>query len=284
MVARNVCWRSGRSRPPPTSSLSECTSRSRIASGGSSLTRAAASSMASGRPSSRRTIWATAAAFRSSTAKPGTAAAARSANSRTDSHAATDSGVVSASSCGTASGGTGHSCSPDTRRGERLLTRMRRSRAAPSNSATTGAADSRCSKLSRTIRSCGPADDLAQMLHQRRPPGIRQPDALGDRRGHQSRLPDRRQPDEIHAIGIIGRHLRGQCNAQARLAAAARSGQREQAAAFEEPPRLRQLPLPADETRQRPGQAARTAVEAPARGRAYACGSDQGIRHGRSAR
>ena len=62
------------------------------------------------------TIWATAAAFRSSTAKPGTAAACRSANSRTDSHAATDSGVVSASSCGTASGGTGHSCSPDTRK------------------------------------------------------------------------------------------------------------------------------------------------------------------------
>ena len=107
-----------------------------------------------------------------------------------------------------------------------------------------------------------------QVLHQRRPPGIRQADALGDRRGHQSRFPDRRQPDEIYAIGIIGRHLRGELNAQARLAAAARSGQREQAAAFEEPPRLSQLPLPADETRQRPGQAPRTAVQDPARGRA----------------
>ena len=76
--------------------------------------------------------------------------------------------------------------------------------------------------------------------------------------------PDRCQPDEVHTIGITGPHPRGKLYAQARLTAAARSGQRKQAATFEEPPRLCQLEVPAHETRQRPGQAARTAVEDPA--------------------
>src|SRR5271165_2750554 len=150
IVARSVCCRSGRSRPPPVSSPSECSSRGKIASGGSSLTRAAASSMASGSPSSLRAMAATAGAFSSSRVNPGTAAAARSANRRTDAQAASNAAVGWSSSSGTASGGTGHSRSPETRSGERLLTRIRTALVSCSSRVTTGAPASRCSKLSST--------------------------------------------------------------------------------------------------------------------------------------
>ena len=120
---------------------------------------------------------------------------------------------------------------------------------------------------------------MNQMLGQRPPLRIRQPDALGDRRENQPGIPDRRQPDEVHPIGIIARHARGELDAQPRLAAAARPGQRQQAAPFQEQPRVRQLPLPADETRQRPGQPARTAVENPPGGRTRAGVSGRRIRH-----
>ena len=153
-MARSACCRSGRSRQPPVSRPSEWSSRRKIACGGSSLIRAAASSMASGRPSSLRAIAAIAAAFSSSSSKSGTAAAARSANRRTDSQAASEAAAGRASSAGTASGGTGHSCSPETRSGERLLTRIRTALVSSSSRVTTGAPSSRCSKLSSTIRSC----------------------------------------------------------------------------------------------------------------------------------
>ena len=55
--------------------------------------RAAASSMASGRPSSLRAICAIAGAFSSLTVNSGAAAAARSANRHTDSQAASEAAV-----------------------------------------------------------------------------------------------------------------------------------------------------------------------------------------------
>ena len=63
MVARRVCWRGGRSRGPAVSRSRARSRRSRIASGVRTLTRAAASSSARGRPSRRRQISATAGAF-----------------------------------------------------------------------------------------------------------------------------------------------------------------------------------------------------------------------------
>jgi hypothetical protein len=89
------------------------------------LTRAAASSIASGRPSSRSTIPAITPAFCSSMAKPGTKAAARAANSCADSHAATAVTDGAPPGSGTRKAGTGNSCSPDRRNGERLVTRIR---------------------------------------------------------------------------------------------------------------------------------------------------------------
>jgi hypothetical protein len=58
-------------------------SRSRICSGDIARIRAAASSIANGKPSSREQIWAMVAVFSMVSSKPGTAAAARSANSAT---------------------------------------------------------------------------------------------------------------------------------------------------------------------------------------------------------
>ena len=77
MASRIVCCRCGRSRPPPVSSGSRWSSRASSADGERTLTRAAASSMASGRPSRRRQIAATAWAFCSVTAKSGLTACAR---------------------------------------------------------------------------------------------------------------------------------------------------------------------------------------------------------------
>ena len=70
-MSRSVCWRAGRSRAPPVSSGSRRSRRASIACGGSSRIRAAASSIASGRPSRRWQISATAGAFSSVTAKSG---------------------------------------------------------------------------------------------------------------------------------------------------------------------------------------------------------------------
>ena len=53
MAARSVCWRAGRYRPAGEHGQPAVSSRASRACGGKSLTRAAASSMASGSPSSR---------------------------------------------------------------------------------------------------------------------------------------------------------------------------------------------------------------------------------------
>ena len=83
MVARSVRCRGGAVRSPRPSSVKRSASRAAICSADSTVTRAAASSMASGTPSRARQMVATAAALRSVRANPGRAAAARSANSWT---------------------------------------------------------------------------------------------------------------------------------------------------------------------------------------------------------
>ena len=97
MAARIVCNRSGRSRAPPVSSGKRRSIRARSAAGGRSGIRAAASSIASGRPSSRWQISMIAAAFASVSAKPGCTICARSMKSATASDAATSSSVCNSS-------------------------------------------------------------------------------------------------------------------------------------------------------------------------------------------
>ena len=148
-VFRRVRWRSGRSRGPAVSRLIRSPSRASSARGDSSLIRAAASSMASGRPSSRRQISATSWAFSLVSSKPGASARARAANKRTEAACAGSREPRG----GTGSAGTTNSYSPLSRSTVRLATRTTSPGAAASSSATTGAPSMTCSKLSRTSKS-----------------------------------------------------------------------------------------------------------------------------------
>ncbi len=98
--------------------------------------RAAASSIASGSPSSRVQTPATASSSASSGSKPCTAARARSTKSCTADEPS--------------SGGTGYTCSPETLTGVRLVTTTRRPAAALTRSASSGPVATSCSKLSTT--------------------------------------------------------------------------------------------------------------------------------------
>ena len=83
MAARKVRCRGAADRSPVVSSPNLSSSRAMICSTDSARTRAAASSIASGMPSSARQMEVTAAALSGPTVNPGREAAARSANSRT---------------------------------------------------------------------------------------------------------------------------------------------------------------------------------------------------------
>ena len=132
MAPRSVRWRSGRSLAPPVSSGRRCSSRSRIWADESAFTRAAASSRASGRSSRRLQISDTA----SSAWKPASIARALARKKPTP------------SSC--TSGGTAYSCSPVTCSGSRLVTSTSRLGQEASSEATSPAASTTCSKLSKS--------------------------------------------------------------------------------------------------------------------------------------
>ena len=147
MAARSVRCRGAAARPPVVSSPKRSATRIRICSTDSARTRAAASSMASGMPSSDWHTPATAAALPVVSVKPGALAAARSANSRTASPA--DPSAVL-----TAIGGTCQTVSPATRSGSRLVASSRSSAEAVSSRWHSQAhSSSRCSQLSSTRTS-----------------------------------------------------------------------------------------------------------------------------------
>jgi hypothetical protein len=130
--------------------------RASKAIGEKSLIRAAANSIANGKPSKQWQISPTAGADSLVKVKSSFAALARSMKSRTAAQRES-SAVDSVSDCnchssGSARGGNGNSCSPRTRRSSRLVTRILRLGAAASRSATKGAAPRICSKLSSTNR------------------------------------------------------------------------------------------------------------------------------------
>ena len=144
-MSRIVCWRGAVSRGPPVRIERRCSSRSRSAGNGRCFTRAAASSIASGTPSTRRQISAMAASADGSVAsRSGRAARARSRKS------ATDGDPRSSSPAGTSSGATAISRSPRRWSVERLVTRAHMPGHAASNSPRVGAASRRCSNVSST--------------------------------------------------------------------------------------------------------------------------------------
>ncbi|MEV1178543.1 hypothetical protein [Nonomuraea sp. NPDC049784] len=82
-TARRVRWRGAAVRLPLDSSPNASSSRAATSATGSERSLAAASSIASGRPSSARHMRTTSPVFSASTANPGRTAAARSANNLT---------------------------------------------------------------------------------------------------------------------------------------------------------------------------------------------------------
>ena len=120
--------------------------------------RTAASSSASGMPSSRRHRSRTAAAFSASTVKPGTTAAARSVSSPTASELRSRRTETSSPSAGSDIGGTTILTSPATPSDCRLVASSRSwGHALTRVTARTARASSRCSQLSRTSSSRLPA-------------------------------------------------------------------------------------------------------------------------------
>ncbi len=124
--------------------------RSAIWRSGSARSRTVASSMASGMPSSLRQTVMTSARFSGVTVKPGTAAAARCANSSTASAWPADSSLGS----GTGSGNSCRTASPDASSGCLLVARMMTPGAARRTvSASAAHASTRCSQVSRMSSS-----------------------------------------------------------------------------------------------------------------------------------
>jgi hypothetical protein len=114
--------------------------------------------MASGIPSSLAHRAATAGAFSSVKAKPGTTALARSTKSLTASYRNNVAAARARPGSGSESGGTGHETSPATPRGSRLVASKRRPGQARRRTSARGAhPSSTCSQLSRTTSvSLGP--------------------------------------------------------------------------------------------------------------------------------
>ncbi len=156
MVLRSVCCRAGASRPPLVNTARRWPSRASSACGGSSLMRAAASSIARGKPSRRAQISATAGALALLTWKSGLSACARAIKRATASYcdSVTRSGRCLRS--GSKSGGTANSCSAERRSTARLVTNNLRLEQRARRSESLGAALTTCSKLSSTSSTCFP--------------------------------------------------------------------------------------------------------------------------------
>ena len=150
-MARSVRWRGAAERSPAVSNANLSSRWALICSTDRTPILAAASSIASGRPSSARQMSVTAMALSGPTAKPGRTAAARSANRRTASSwctAGTPSPVPGGG--GTASGGTRQTVSAARRSGSRLVISSRRpGELTSSRPATLAQASIKCSQLSR---------------------------------------------------------------------------------------------------------------------------------------
>ena len=269
MAARSVRCRAGRSRAPPVSTPSRRPSRSSSARGGSSLIRAAASSIASGSPSSRWQISATAGAFSLVTREVGPDLAR-----------------------------------PRDEQGHRLVLaelRRRRERSRPRQrqrrhrqlllapQPQPGPAGDEDRQAGRGGEQLG--DDrgglehvLEVVEHQQQPPlpqvvdhGVAQrplallphPQRRRDGRGHEGRVGQRRQVDEPDPVGEGVEQLGRRLQRQARLADAARPGQRQQPgpragsvrSRAEQRRRPRQLVSPTEERRRLGREVGQSTVE-----------------------
>ena len=154
MASRMVRCRGGRSRCPPSSRRRRSVICASNAAGERILLRAAASSMASGNPSTRWQIAATLDAFFSVNANAGRTARARSMNRLTASFRSRISRDPAADG-GSGNGSMESACSPRTCNGARLVARICSAGQASRMCATTSATPAmRCSQLSKRSKVC----------------------------------------------------------------------------------------------------------------------------------
>ena len=162
--------------------------------------------------------------------------------------------------------GTGYSCSPDTCSVARLVTTILIPGAVRSRSATIGAAETTCSKLSSTSRTRPVAQPVGERIGDRPAAAFRHADGAGDPRGDEHRVADRLERDEEDAVREVVRDAGGELERQSRLARAARPGQRQQPGRAQEGRRLGQLGVATDERRQLGRQVVGMGVGRPRRG------------------
>ena len=225
MVARRVRWRSGASRGPPVSSGSRSSRRWSSVGGESARTRAAASSMASGSPSRRRQISATASwlPFVEREVGPHLAGSAH------------EQGL-----------GVGRGKGRD---GQLLLVAQPQRRARGGDHGQVGRGREQPRDERSGLQHVLEVVDAEQQLaarHERlqgvldlRARRLAQAERLRHRRGHERRLAQRRQLDEGRAVAVAIPQLLDQLQREPRLARPARAGQRHQPRAA-----LEQLPHP----------------------------------------
>ena len=203
--------------------------RARSSPGGRISTRAAASSMARGRPSSRRQISATAPAFFGDSAKSGLPAAARWTNNAIDAHCISVAGEKAAATPGSGRGGTG----------ELLLAVDVEHQPAGHEHLEGGAGVQQLlddggglghllEVVHHEERRAAPAKVLRDGFHQRRDRRFRERRATGaTAECDKARVRNRCEVDERHAVEVVDdlfRHL----DRQPCLSGAARPRQRHQ--------------------------------------------------------
>ena len=101
---------------------------------------------------------------------------------------------------GSASGGTGNSCSPERWSGVRLVTSSFSCGAAASSSASAGAASTSCSKLSRTSSSRLSARNSFRRSASGAASLSLRPTVCAIGRQHEREVGDRLERDEVHAL------------------------------------------------------------------------------------
>ncbi len=263
MAPRSVRCRAGRSRAPPVSRASpRPASWARRAAGGSTPTRAAASSIARGRPSRRAQTSATSSPFRSVRAKSGRTARARATKRRTASDCAS---AGAAPRRGPRQGQRGHQ--------EAVLPGDAQRRPAGGHHPQVRTGPQQARHLPRQVRE--EVLRVVQQQHPGRPPqappqafaGGRagrvragQPQCAGHRRQGMSRLGHRRQGHQPDTPGEVLRQAGGEGQRQARLAhpRRAQEGQQAHLRAQQLPAGGRQLPLPPHQRREGHGQGGRS--------------------------
>ena len=220
------------------------------------LRRTAASSRASGMPSTWLQMLRIAAAFAASTANPCWTAAARSTNSATASDRSRASGEASPSS-GNVSVGTSITTSPITPSAWRLVARIRTSGQARSSvPASTAAASCTCSQLSRIEEWALVGEVLGDRGHRALGRMVLQPECGEHGLWDQLRILHGRELHEPHPVGVLAGVLPSRPEREPGLAHAADAGERHEPCRAEGAAQVGQSLAAAHEARQLDGQVA----------------------------